>query len=313
VRVVYGRGISTTGEASGMPAHLVESAERALGECDDLQQAWADDGMVDIWAAPYAVWALTEPGARAVAAWADRIGARVTVHASASVGQVQDAQERFGMTDLAWLEAMGLLTERTLVAHAVHLDKEGIQLLARSGAAVAHCPVSNLYGAAGVAPVPAMRQAGLRVALGTDGAASNNSQSIIETMKFAVFAQRAVGRTSVGAQDALAMATSEAAAAIGLGDRIGRLSPGYRADILLLDPRRLPIAPSHNPISDVVYAGSSSCVHTVLVDGKVVVQDGKLLTLDTASLVEEAQARADSLVRRAGLEHHRTRSRSGAA
>jgi 5-methylthioadenosine/S-adenosylhomocysteine deaminase len=187
----------------------------------------------------------------------------------------------------------------------VQLDQDGIGRMARSGAALAHCPVANLYGGSGVAPVPALRRTGVRVGLGTDGAASNNSQNLFETMKFASLVQRGVGQMDVGVEEAFRMATIDGAAALGLADQLGRIEPGYRADLVLLDPNRLPMAPHHQPLSDIVYAAGPGAVEAVFVDGVQVVDDGRLTQLDTPGLLREAQARAEALVRRASLDHLR--------
>jgi 5-methylthioadenosine/S-adenosylhomocysteine deaminase len=310
IRARYGRGIVLTGESAGMPPSMVESIESAIEDCEALLPlAAASGGLVSIAVAPYAVWALSEAGARRAADWAADHGISITVHASESRSQVQDALDRFGMTDLAWLERVGLLTQRTSVIHAVQVDEAAIECLQASGASVVHCPVANLYGGSGVAPVPAMRQAGIRVALGTDGAASNNSQNLFETLKFASLVQKGIGADGIGADEALAMATSEGADALGLGGTLGRIAPGYRADLVLIDPSRLPIAPHHHPVSDVVYAATPMSVDRVFVDGQPVVEHGGLTRLDLGALLKVGQERADALVGRARLSHHRQRHR----
>lgn len=227
IRARYGRGIVLAGEHAGMPPSMVEPIEPALEDCEALLAvASASSGLATVAIAPYAVWALTEAGASRAADWAAGRGISITVHASDSRSQVQDVLDQFGITDLAWLERVGLLTPRTSVIHAVQVDESGIELLQTRGASVVHCPVANLYGGSGVAPVPAMRRAGVRVALGTDGAASNNSQNLFETMKFASLVQKGIGADGVGADEAFAMATSEGADALGLGDTLGRIAPG---------------------------------------------------------------------------------------
>jgi 5-methylthioadenosine/S-adenosylhomocysteine deaminase len=233
------------------------------------------------------------------------------VHASDSRGQVQDAMSRYGMSDLAWLSEVGLLTDRTLVVHAVQVDEDGLDLLARTGASVSHCPAANLYGGSGIAPVVEMRQREVRVTLGTDGPASNNGQSLFEAMKLATLLQKGRGMTTVGGAEAFAMATAFGADAVGLGGRVGRIATGYDADITLIDRRRLPIAPAQHPISDIVYAATPSCVRTVLVRGEIVVEDGVLRTVDLDALLDEAERQSASWVRRAGLRGHRERSRAG--
>jgi 5-methylthioadenosine/S-adenosylhomocysteine deaminase len=312
VRTVFGRGLIAEGRQRGLPDCLIEPVDEFLVQCMYLNDKFADSRrLVNIWLAPYVEWALSDEAARRIATWLDDHPFPVTIHASDSVGQVQDNLRRYGTSDLTWLAQRGLLRNNTLVVHAVQVDTNDIELIAKAGSSVAHCPVANLYGGSGIAPIAKMRDAGIKVALGSDGSASNNSQDMLETIKFATLLQKGhSGRhDSLSALEALALGTSEGAEAIDLGNCIGRIRPGYRADFSLINLDHPHTMPLNNPISQLVYAATPSNVEMVIVDGQVVVDHGKLLTLDIDALMEEAQSRADALVRRAGLERHRTRSR----
>ncbi len=203
-------------------------------------------------------------------------------HASESEAEVATIQERYGRTPIEHLDALGLLGPKTLLAHCVHLRDDEIALLAERGVSVAHCPESNLKMGVGIARAAEMLSAGVNVALGTDGAATNNDLDMLGEMRTAALLQK--GRrqdpTALPAPLALRMATVHGARALGLGDLIGSLEVGKRADLILLDLDRLHLTPSYDIYSHLVYAADKADVRTVFINGRMVMRDGVLLTLD---------------------------------
>ncbi len=203
-------------------------------------------------------------------------------HASETTSEVATVLERYGRRPVDHLDSLGLLGPKTVLAHGVHLQDEEIRRLAESGASVVHCPQSNLKTGAGIARVADLLQAGVNVALGTDGAASNNDLDLWGEMYFAALLQKGVRQdpTVVPARQALHMATMGGARALALQDRIGSLEPGKRADIILVDLDRPHLTPLYDVYSHLVYAVRAGDVRTVLIHGRPVMRDRVLLTIN---------------------------------
>jgi 5-methylthioadenosine/S-adenosylhomocysteine deaminase len=203
-------------------------------------------------------------------------------HASESRSEVETVTNRFGKTPIEYLHSRGLLGPRTLLAHCVHLRDDEIALLHETGTSVAHCPESNLKVGNGVARVPAMLKAGVNVALGTDGAATNNDLDMFGEMRTAALLHKGVNAdpTVVSAEEAFAMATINGARAFGLSDRIGSIEVGKLADIAIVDLSAANVTPMYNVYSHLCYAVDKNDVRTVFINGKLVMDDRKLLTLD---------------------------------
>jgi 5-methylthioadenosine/S-adenosylhomocysteine deaminase len=212
-------------------------------------------------------------------------------HASESKAEVETVLQQTGKTPVHHLHSKNLLGPRTLLAHCVHLDDEEIALLAEMGVSVAHCPESNLKLGNGVARVPDMLEAGVNVAIGTDGAATNNDLDVLGEMRTAALIHKGVNYdpTAVPAEQAFAMVTINGAHAFGLSDRIGSLETGKLADISIVDLESANVTPMYNVYSHLVYAVSKSDVSTVLVNGKPLMEDRVLLTLDEEKVNSRAR------------------------
>jgi len=204
--------------------------------------------------------------------------------------ETQNCLAQYGRRPTAHLAALGLLSSRSLLVHCVDADEDDLALIAAAGAHVSHCPKSNLKLASGVAPVHAMRAAGINVALGTDGAASNNSLDMFSEMGFAALLHKGVtlDPLAVPAQAALDMATRNAARALGWPE-LGALASGRPADLIALDMAEPGLQPFYNPVSQAVYAASGAQVRLTMVGGKILYRDGRLETIDQASLLREIE------------------------
>jgi 5-methylthioadenosine/S-adenosylhomocysteine deaminase len=238
------------------------------------------------WVCPHSTYLLDEAQLCAIGELAAAHGAGVNVHACESVPELAAVQARHGRSPIAVLRDTGLLGRRTVLAHGVHLSDADIELVAASGAAVAHCPASNQKLASGFARLPALRAAGIPVALGTDGAASANDLDLWLAMRLAAYPLAA--RDGVGALDAgdlVAMATRDGADALGAGDR-GRIEVGRRADLVVLDPSSPSLVPSYDPVSTVAYAAARGDVRWVVAGGVVVVDDRRLTTIDVDAAID---------------------------
>jgi len=255
--------------------------EEGLRLTEDLLRAFERHPRIRIMVMPHAVYTCSPETLKKAAALAERYGARLHIHLSETREEVFQCLERYGRRPVAHLEALGLLAENLHVAHAVELTEEEIELLAKRRVSVAHCPESNLKLGSGVARVPEMLKAGVRVTLGTDGPASNNDLDLLSEMRTAALLQKGLRRdpTVLPAREVLRMATEEGARALGF-ERCGRLEPGYEADLAALDLRRPDLSPMHDPLALLVYSARAGAVREVMVAGRWLLREGRLLTLD---------------------------------
>jgi 5-methylthioadenosine/S-adenosylhomocysteine deaminase len=230
-------------------------------------------------------------------------GWAVHTHLAEVREELVSARLRWGQTTIERAAAVGLLDLPVLAAHCVWVSDADIQLLAEAGVTVVHNPVANMILASGVCPLASLRQAGITVGLGTDGAASNDSQNMLEAVKAAALLQKVarLDARAITSRDVLTMATLEGARALGLGTDIGSLEPGRRADLVRLGADRPGLANVHDPYQQVVYCTSPADVADVWVDGHRRVADGRLVDHDLSALVESSHPLATELVTRAGL------------
>jgi 5-methylthioadenosine/S-adenosylhomocysteine deaminase len=211
---------------------------------------------------------------------AEELDVPVHIHLHETIREVEESVERHGARPLERLDRLGLLSERLIAVHAVHLTDQEIAQLGRVGASVAHCPVSNLKLANGVARVPAMLAAGVNVALGTDGAASNNRLDMFDEARFAaLLAKNVAGDAStLPAPAALECATINGARALGLEARIGSIETGKEADLVAVELASPEVFPVFDPVSHLLYASGREHVTDVWVAGRHVVQTRQLVT-----------------------------------
>lgn len=225
-------------------------------------------------------------------------GLPLQTHLAESRAQAVSGLQRHGCSLVAHLARLGVLSPRFSAAHAVWIDDADMALLAAAGATVVHNPLSNLRLGSGIAPVRRMLDAGLRVALGTDGANTADTQNLFEAARLATGLSRVVDADEsrwIGAATALAMATRHSAHALGWGDRLGVVEAGRAADLLLVDLRQAHFVPLRDPVRQLVHGECGVGVATVLVGGRTVVERGRVTTVDEAALRRRAQAAADRL------------------
>jgi len=261
----------------------------------DLIEQYRDDPLIHLCVQVHSTYTTTEAMLAIAAQLSEEYNLLFITHASESKAEVETVMERFGKTPIEYLHAKGLLGPRTLLAHCVHLRDDEIALLHETQTSVAHCPESNLKVGNGVARVPDMLRAGVNVGLGTDGAASNNDLDMFGEMRTAALIHKGVNfdPTVVTAEETFAMATINGARAFNFGNSIGSLEPGKLADITLVELNSPNVTPMYNIYSHLVYAVDKNDVRTVFINGQLVMQDRKLLTLDEESI----KARARSIAR----------------
>ena len=226
------------------------------------------------------------------------------IHIAETRKEQADFQKQKGARVVEYLDKIGALSNRMLAAHCVWLTKSEVTTLAKAGVSVAHCPVSNMkLASGGVAPLPEMFDAGIAVGLGTDGAASNNSLDMFETMKVCALLHKAHrwDATVLNAQKTLDLATIEGARALGIQDEVGSVEVGKKADLIMLDahmPNLNPIHGTETVVSDLVYSASPANVDTTIVDGELLMTHRQLRTIDLEQTVQNAARIANELVQR---------------
>ena len=286
---------------SGVLLGFLPDAEKRLEEAVAFAGEWRGkaNGRVVTMLGPHAPYTCPDPLLRKVIAAAHQLGAGVHIHVSETKDEVEESLRQHGLTPLRRLERLGLFANSgVLAAHCVHVTGEEIEVLARSRAGVSHCPGSNMKLASGIAPVPALLEAGIPVGLGTDGAASNNNLDLLEEARLAALLHKlnTADPTALPAYQALEMATRHGARALGLEDKVGQIKVGLKADLILFDFDRPHLWPPHNPVSHLIYSARACDVRTVLVDGKPLLIDGVLQNLDQAAIMKEAKERIERLL-----------------
>ncbi len=205
----------------------------------------------------------------------DKYNIGVSTHLSETQQEVKTVTQQQNATPAQYLNNLGLLTNKTIAAHCVWLTKHEQKLFAETGANIVHCPTSNLKLGSGIAPIAQYIEKGINVALGTDGCASNNNLNMVEEMRLAALIHKGTNHnpTLIPAREALKMATINGAKALGLDDKIGSIETGKHADLLLIDTNNTFMKPIYDYYSAVIYSMNSSCISTVLVDGKVLMEN----------------------------------------
>lgn len=259
----------------------------------------AADGRITVMLGPHAPYTCPPRCMEKVVAIAHRIGAEIHVHLSETKDEVEKCQRIYGKSPVALLDDLGVFDCGTLAAHCVWVSEQDIRILAEKKVRVVHNPSSNLKLASGAAPVSAMLEAGVTVALGTDGATSNNKLDMLEEIRLASFLQKLdrMDPTALPSRQVLQMAHQGGAAAIGQGDVLGRIESGYKADLTIYNTTAPHWCPQHDLASILTYAAASADVSHTLVDGRVLYRNGEFTTIDIAKVKAETGARGLRLVK----------------
>jgi 5-methylthioadenosine/S-adenosylhomocysteine deaminase len=301
IRASFGQAMMDAGES--VPPGLLEQTRASLDASAALHKRWhrSANGRIRYAYAPRFALSCSRDLLEAVAALAKMNDLLVHTHSNEDASERAAVEQATGRAPVAYLAETGIASERTIAAHGVHLDDAELRLLADTRTAIAHCPTSNLKLAAGVADVARLRAARVTVGLGTDGGACNNRLDAFEEARLASLLARTLhGQGTLGAGDALAMATRDGARALHLDTEVGTLEVGKRADLVIIDPARLG-GPGGDPATRIVFGGGARGVRDVIVDGTVLVRDGTVLTLDAAEARAKAAEAQRTLVERAEL------------
>ncbi|HVS83894.1 MAG TPA: 5'-deoxyadenosine deaminase [Pyrinomonadaceae bacterium] len=288
-----------------VPRELYEETHESVQESLVLIDKWHGraDGRIRCCFAPRFAVSCTRELLSEVSHLARERGVMIHTHAAENKNECEIVERETGMRNVAYLDSLGMSGAHVMLAHCVHLDDEEMATLARTQTNVAHCPSSNLKLGSGIARVAEMLERGVSVSLGADGAACNNRLDMFTEMRTAALLQKALhGPEVLPAARALRMATIDGARALGLDKEIGSLEMGKRADVIVIDIAQPHSSPQRDDVvSALVYSVQPSDVRTTIIDGRVVMRDGELLTLNEADVIAEANREARSLASRAGI------------
>jgi 5-methylthioadenosine/S-adenosylhomocysteine deaminase len=308
MRGILSRGIVDSGRDQGMPDGLIEDVRDSVEDCERLisknHMKNSQDARIRIWIAPASLWMSTPLAfqkAREVSEKYNGVG--LTWHCSETKSVVQYSKQKYGKSDLRVLHDIGFLGPNALAAHSIWLEDDEIQIMQEMGVSVAHCPVANMYLSDGVARIPYMASKKITIGLGTDGAASNDNQDMIFLIKATPLLHKvsSLDPLAVTAKQALEFATGGGSKCLGLADQIGSLEVGKKADIAIINPMMANTTPSRDPISTIVYMATQENVETVIIDGRMVMKDRKLLTVNEKEVIDKVRKIAASLRNRANI------------
>ncbi len=273
------------------PTPFASDADDYLRKGLAARDQWIGHPLISFSVAPHAPYTVSDASFGRALAIADELALPIHMHIHETAREIEDALAAHGVRPLARLARLGVLGENLIGVHAIHVDDSDLELLARHACSVAHCPTSNMKLASGIAPVPRLLAAGLRVGLGTDGAASNNRLDLFQEMRQAALLAKiaSADASALPAHAALRMATLEGARALGLGDRIGSIECGKLADLCAVDLGALDCQPCYDPVSHLVYVAGREHVSHVWVNGETRVDKGiPLLHINHSELLRLA-------------------------
>jgi 5-methylthioadenosine/S-adenosylhomocysteine deaminase len=278
--------------------------EQLLEAAVGLHEHWqgAAEGRVTVGLGPHSPYLCSRDYLREILGEAERLHCGLHIHVAETEREVAESRERLGLTPVQLLADLGCFRVPVVAAHGIYVDAADQRLLREGSVSIAHNPSSNLKLANGIAPVQTLLEQGINVSLGTDGAASNNNLNLFEEMHLAALLQKWLRRDAeaLPARRVLRMATIQGAKALGLEAQIGSLEVGKQADLIMIDAAQPHLAPRHDPVALLVYSAQAADVCTVIVNGKVLLEDRELKTLDPESVLAEASEQARRLVQRSG-------------
>jgi 5-methylthioadenosine/S-adenosylhomocysteine deaminase len=285
MRAVLGSGILD------FPSVSARSTDEYLENAKQFVKNWHNDELITPCIAPHALYTCGPDTLRKAKTLAEILNVPLHIHLSETQWEVGEVMARYHKRPVEYLADLGFLDDSVLAAHCIWLHDNEIELLAKYGVGVSHCMESNLKLASGFAPVVSMLTAGVKVSFGTDGAASNNDLSILSEMSTTAKVHKALSNnpTVLDAKTALLMATRWGSEVLGLGNVIGSIERGKVADIIIMDIDKPHLTPLYNVYSHIVYAAMASDVEAVMVNGKMVLNNGKLITADEEEILYKAR------------------------
>jgi cytosine/adenosine deaminase-related metal-dependent hydrolase len=289
-----------------MYSGMIEDRDACLEETDRMHSKWHGkaDGRIQVWYGLRSLGAVTPELFKEVVRLSREKNTHMTMHLGEVVDDVRFVRDNFEMGLTEFAQEMGLLGPDMVFAHGIHLDDADLNRLAVTQSNISHCPASNMKLASGFARVPEMLKLEVPVSLGCDGGPSNNTYDMIRELRLAALIHKAKADDPlvVTAEQAIEMATLGGAKAMGIAETVGSLEPGKLADIIMVNMNDLGLTPNVNPVSNLVYSGSGHTVDTVMVNGRLLMQDKKLLTLDENTVIQRAREHNQALMERADVK-----------
>jgi 5-methylthioadenosine/S-adenosylhomocysteine deaminase len=273
------------------PTAWARTSDEYFDKAAEVHDQWRDDALVGTAFAPHAPYTVSDANFERIRMLADQLDVPVHCHVHETAHETVESQEKHGQRPLARLDRLGLVNDRLIAVHMTQLTDAEIALCAERGVSVVHCPESNLKLASGFCPVGKLQQAGVNLAIGTDGCASNNDLDMFGETRTAALLAKAVAQdaSAFDAATALQAATLGGAKALGLDERVGSIEPGKQADLALVDMGQLETQPLHHVISQLVYATGRQQVSDVWIAGKAKLRQRELVAMDIAELIANAR------------------------
>ncbi|KMK76512.1 5'-deoxyadenosine deaminase [Alkalihalobacillus pseudalcaliphilus] len=301
IRALSGKVMMDKGHE--VPKRLQEKTEQSLQESVDLLEKWHmyDNGRIQYSFAPRFVISSTEKLLIEVGALSKQYGVKVHTHASENKEEINIVEKQTGMRNIVYLDHLGLANERLLLAHCIWLNDEEKRIIKNKGVHISHCPGSNMKLASGFADVPEMLQENMSVSLGADGAPCNNNLDMFQEMRLAALIHKPThGPTAMNAHQVFEMATIGGAKALGLEDEIGSIEIGKKADLAILNLRKFHTYPRYDvdTVSRIVYSATRSEVESTLINGKLVMHNQMMKTMDQEEVLTEAETSIQRLLER---------------
>ncbi len=285
---------------------MVEDSDACLRETETMLARWHGkaDGRIQVWYGLRSLGAVSEELFKDVGRRTRSHKTRLTMHLGEVPDDVRYVRQNHDMDLTEFAEKQGLLGPEMIFAHGIHFEESDFKRLAETRSNVSHCPASNTKLASGFAKIPRMLELGVPVSLGCDGGPSNNTYDMIREMRLAALIHKPIANDPlvISAEDVIEMATLGGAVAMGISDTVGSLEPGKHADLILVDMSDLGLTPNTNPVSNLVYAGSGHAVDSVIVNGRLLMRNRKLLTMDEAEVKKKALRHSKDLIERAGVD-----------
>lgn len=278
IRSVFIRTFQDTGLEYGMPECFIEDAGTAMKKVDKLVDRYQNQSdMLSIWTGPDVTWSTTKEGYQTMLEYCKSKNVRYSMHIQETEVDNQMTQKYYGKNAVDLLDEVGFLTDKFLAVHCVNLTDHEIDLFRKNGVSISHNPMANMYLGSGYAPIVKCLEKGVRVTVGTDGACSNNTTNMLETLKMATVTQKANYRDAaiLTAGQILRAATIEGAKAIGMDAVTGSIEEGKKADLFIYNPYELTSFPMHDPLASLVYSSTVRNVETTIINGRIVYHKGR--------------------------------------
>lgn len=272
--------------------------DQGFAYTESLIRDWQSDPLVNIAVEPHAIYTCSPDLLQKAHALAAKHAVPVIMHVAETRTEVEQVQERYGRRPFEHLASLGVLDGHFVADHCVHVDEAEMDRMVAHGVHAVENPESNMKLASGVSPVPELQKRGIHVGLGTDGCASNNNLDLFGEMDTTAKLHKVdtMDPTALDARTVLRMATCEGAEVLGLGDQVGSIEKGKKADVIVVDTHQPHLTPLYSPFSHLVYAAGSHDVATTIIHGQVVMEDRELRTLDVESILEKARQRSQDVL-----------------